>query len=206
MSEDHSFHAIMRQLDAGDEAAAAEIFHRFSRRLIARAHARLNARVRRTVDPEDVVHSVFRTFFRRQSEGQFEFDGWNGLWGLLVLLTLRKCGRAAESLHAACRDVRREVNREQLSDSEGNAWEAVARDPTPDEIVALAEIVEQIMGHLDPEQQRILALRLEGWSVREVSERVKLSERTVYRVQNAIKGRLGALCGLKDVDLESGDR
>ena len=61
-----------------------EIFQRFASQLIAKARDRLNPDIRRNLDPEDVVQSAYRTFFRRLDEGQFELANWDCLWGLFV--------------------------------------------------------------------------------------------------------------------------
>jgi DNA-directed RNA polymerase specialized sigma24 family protein len=53
-----------------DEQAARENFDRFARRLIGLARTRLDRRIRQKIDPEDVVQSVFRSFFTRH--------GWSG--------------------------------------------------------------------------------------------------------------------------------
>ena len=45
----------------------------------------------------------------RQAEGQFEVAGWNELWSLLAVITLRKCGHKVQHYRAACRDTRREA-------------------------------------------------------------------------------------------------
>ena len=94
MSTPDSFHDALDRLEAGDEDAAAEVFHRFASRLIRLAGTRLNTCVRRQVDPEDVVQSVFRSFFDRQAAGQFELENWNSLWSLLVRIVVRNAGAA----------------------------------------------------------------------------------------------------------------
>ena len=66
MSLPDSFDDVITRLRDGDSEAATEIFHRFAARLIALARTRLDSRVRQKVDPEDVVQSVFRSFFIRQ--------------------------------------------------------------------------------------------------------------------------------------------
>ncbi len=71
MGGETTFDDLMARLNDGDDEAAAEIFNRFVRRLIFLARSRLNAQVRQKEDPEDVVQSVFRSFFTRQVEGQF---------------------------------------------------------------------------------------------------------------------------------------
>ena len=56
------------------------------------------------------MQSVFKSFFRRHAEGQFDLSGWDSLWALLTVITLRKSGHKAKEYLAACRDVRREVH------------------------------------------------------------------------------------------------
>lgn len=50
-----------------------ELVDRYTRRLLELARRQLPERVRRRVDPEDVVQSVYRSFFRRLNDGQFNF-------------------------------------------------------------------------------------------------------------------------------------
>ncbi len=95
MEAETSSQVLIDQLRAGDCRAADAIFHRFAQRLVGMARNRLDGRVRQKVDAEDVVQSVFRSFFDRSARGEFDFANWEGVWGLLVLLTVRKCGRRA---------------------------------------------------------------------------------------------------------------
>jgi hypothetical protein len=46
--------------------------------------------LRRRVDPEDVVQSACRTFFRRASLGDFSLASKDDLWRLLLTITLNK--------------------------------------------------------------------------------------------------------------------
>ena len=109
MGGETTFDDLMARLNDGDDEAAAEIFNRFVRRLIFLARSRLNAQVRQKEDPEDVVQSVFRSFFTRQVEGQFEIGNWESLWAMLAVITLRKCGNRIEYFQAAKRNVQRNV-------------------------------------------------------------------------------------------------
>jgi RNA polymerase sigma-70 factor (ECF subfamily) len=164
------------------------VFRRFANRLVGLARARLAPRIRPKADPEDVAQSALKSFFLRHAEAPFELDGWDGLWSLLVVITVRKCGRRAAKLRAARRDIDREVP--PPADS-GPAWEVADPEPTPDEAVVLAETVEQLMAALpDPAERQALQLRLQGYTVPEISDQVKLSERTVHRVLARVKQRL----------------
>ena len=96
MSHGGSFDDLLARLRAGDGAAASEIFDRFAQRLAGLARIRLGERLRRKMDPEEVVQSAYKSFFIRFAEGQFELKTWDSLWALLTVLTVRKCGHRIE--------------------------------------------------------------------------------------------------------------
>src|SRR5262249_52863344 len=107
MTPQDSFTQLMTRLRAGDDAAAGAVFRRFAERLIGVGHRRVARRSRHKVDPEDMVQSVFRSFFFRAD--RLQPAGWDSLWGLLTLITVRKCIKRIEHEQARRRDVRREV-------------------------------------------------------------------------------------------------
>jgi RNA polymerase sigma-70 factor (ECF subfamily) len=193
MTKDDSFEVLMVRLRLGDGEAARQVFNRFAHRLIAVARERLDSRLRRKVDPEDVLQSVFRSFFVRFSEGQFEVKNWGSLWGLLTLITLRKCATRTAFFRATRRDVYREISPPPDCDDPGIAWDSVARDPSPTEAAMLTELVEQLLRGLDPREQEMITLHLQGYSIPEISEKVRRSERTVHRVLAHVRKRLSRL-------------
>src|SRR6187402_3281387 len=94
---------------ASDESRSTQAdFERFTRRLIGLARGHIDARLRHKVDLEDVVQSAYKSFFLRYGEGALATEGWDGLWGLLTVITLRKCADRARYHQAECRDVKRE--------------------------------------------------------------------------------------------------
>ena len=193
MTDEVPFSQLMAALRRGDGEAARTVFERYARRLIGLAATRLPDNVRSKVDPEDVVQSAFRSFFTRQANGQFELDDWDGLWTMLTVITVRKCGHRLEQLQAACRDVRREVA---LAGTQDDSWtdqEAVAATPTPVESLLLAETLESVMHSLRERDRPILSLRLQGYTVPEISANVGRSERTVHRILEGVRGHLQEL-------------
>ena len=72
MSED-SVELLDRFRD-GDDEAAHELFNRYVDRLVALARTRLSAQMKRRVEPEEVVQSAYRSFFRKAGEGKFTLD------------------------------------------------------------------------------------------------------------------------------------
>jgi RNA polymerase sigma-70 factor (ECF subfamily) len=191
MPTDDSFADVMARLRAGDDDAAAQVFRRFTRRLVALARARLDSRVRQKVDPEDVLQSVYKSFFLRCEQGKLSLGGWDNLWSLLTVITTRKCGRWARKFHTGRRDVAAEVPAAGACD-ESSVIELFSDDPSPAEAAMLSELVELLLRDLGERDGAILALALQGQSAAAISEQLGRPERTVYRVLERIKRRLQA--------------
>ena len=183
---DRSFDDLMTRLRAGEDAAAAEVFRRFTHRLIGLARSRLDHLIRGKVDPEDILQSVYRTFFSRHARNAFDLASWDSLWGMLTVITVRKCDYRRKYFRAA----RRDVGREAAPDAGATDAHVLARDPTPSEAARLTETVELLMRELSGREREMLALSLQGCAIPEVSARVGRTERTVQRVLKRVRERL----------------
>jgi RNA polymerase sigma-70 factor (ECF subfamily) len=117
-------------------------------------------------DIEDVIQSVYKSFFARYIEGQFEIDDWNELWGLLTIITLRKCANRRTYLKARRRDIRREVSTAQLYGPGGFGWDLVDREPSPYEAAALADTVQELFRGFDQIYRETISLILQGYPPR----------------------------------------
>jgi RNA polymerase sigma-70 factor (ECF subfamily) len=193
MSTDDSFEALMNRLRAGEEVAAAELFQRFAGRLIALARSRLDALVRQKVDPEDVLQSVFKSFFSRHREGNWDLADWDSLWSLLAQMTIRKCGRRAVYYHGQRRDVRREAAPRTDQQDSSFFREALNREPTPDEAAILTETIEELLRELEGYHRDIVQLSLQGYTSAEVAAETGVSERSVQRVLKRVRERIEKL-------------
>jgi RNA polymerase sigma-70 factor (ECF subfamily) len=78
---------IAARLKAGADSASPEIDEEYRGRLCQVVQREMNQRFRRKEDPEDVVQSAFRTFYRRNALGEFRIDSSGDLWGLLETIT-----------------------------------------------------------------------------------------------------------------------
>ena len=145
-----SFAKLEPKLRAGDQGAATEVFRRFGDRLIALARTKLDMRIRRKEDPEEVVQSAYGSFFSRYHAGNFDVSTWDSLWSLLTVITVRKCLNRTEYYLAQCRSVAGELDANSWDDAAAGLSEAIDREPTPLEAAVLGETVEQMMHGLDP--------------------------------------------------------
>jgi RNA polymerase sigma-70 factor (ECF subfamily) len=180
----------MARLRQGAPEAARAVFDRFARRLVALAASRLPPAVRAKVDGEDVAQSVFRTFFRRQAEGQFRLDSWDQMWTLLAVLTVRKCGQRLDEFRAARRDVAREQRHAPCPDPSAAELPVADPAPSPSEAAMLAETLQQVLAGLTERERPVVLLRLQGYTIAEVSRQLGCTERTVGRILKQVRDRL----------------
>jgi RNA polymerase sigma-70 factor (ECF subfamily) len=185
----NSFAEFLTRLHNQDDAAAQEFFGRFTHQLLALALRHIDAKLRHKVDPEDVVQSAYKSFFIRYTDGNLDVVNWNSLWGLLTLITVRKCAERAAYHRAERRDAAREVSPRR--GDEAAPWlEPLGREPTPLEAAVLSETVEQLLAGLDEDDRPVLELSLQGYTTREVSERLGRAERTVRLLREGVRHRL----------------
>lgn len=196
MTESPSFTDFLRELKAGDGEAARRVFERYSTRLIALARTRMSSAMRQGIDPDDIVQSVFKSFFRHQAAGEYDFENWKSLWGLLALITIRKCCRQARRQRTIKRDP---GQKRAQGDSDGvayGAWDLVSNEPTPHQSVVLAESLESVLRQLEPRERVVVSLSLQGLESAEVAAEIRGSERTVRRALQRARELLERECGL----------
>jgi RNA polymerase sigma-70 factor (ECF subfamily) len=177
---------LIRRLHEGDPKGADELFAHYARRLTRVAEQHLSRKLAGRLDGEDVVQSVFRTFFRRSAEGEFRIDGSAQLWRLLVKITLMKA-RAKARYHTA--EKRNVADEASLDDLEWLA-EAAAREPGPLEAALLVDQIETLLDGLPPLYCHILDLRLQGHGPSEIASTLGISRQTVQRALRLLRQRL----------------
>jgi RNA polymerase sigma factor (sigma-70 family) len=169
---------LLERFRGGDERAAEAIFARYFERLTALARSRLSARLARRIDPEDVVLSVYRSFFIEARAGRFALCRGGDLWRLLSSITRHKLLRQVRHQSAGRRACSAEVPLDQVD--EGRLT-GDPLDASPDEAAALADELELVFAHLDPFGRRVLELRLQGLQIHEIAADTGRSERSVRR-------------------------
>jgi RNA polymerase sigma-70 factor (ECF subfamily) len=177
--------SLLRRLRGGEEDAATALYLRYARRVQALAQAKTSAALARRVDPEDVVQSVFRTFFRRAAEGHYDVPEGDELWKLLLVISLNKIRTLAGFHRAAKRDVAKTVALE-------NSHSAEAAAASEEEALRVLEmIIAESLAGLPEAQQEMIRLRIEGHGVAEIADATRRSKRSVERVLQQFRSRLG---------------
>lgn len=187
MEDDRSGKLVARWR-AGDQQAAAELFRRYVDRLVALARSRLSRKAAQHVDPEDVVQSVYRSFFAEAREGRYDLKRGGDLWRLLVTITLHKLQKQVGRFNTQKRDIDQE--RDLGDDNAVLENHLAAPEPSPLEALALADQMEQVMRRLEPVERRMFELRLQGHTIDEIAAAIGCGERTVRRALTEIKQRL----------------
>ena len=173
---------LLSRLRGGEVDAATELYLRYADRLLRLARRQTSLNLASRFDPEDVVQSVFRTFFRRFSTGAYDVPEGSELWKLLLVISLNKLRRLGQHHRAAKRDARRTVGGEE-----------VTHLPKTDDGGAVAHLrltIQELLESLDATTCRIIELRMEGHEVQEIAQTVNRSKRTVERVLQTFRRRL----------------
>jgi RNA polymerase sigma factor (sigma-70 family) len=182
---------LLERFHDGDDRAADALFSRYFERLTLLARSRLSPRLASRTDPEDIVMSVYRSFFVGVRGGRFALSRGGDLWRLLASITRHKVLRQVRYQCADCRTVN--LERPLDRDDEGRI-PGRQPEPTPEDALALADELEQVLSRLDPLGRRVLELRLQGAQLSEIAADTGRSERTVRRtlagIRKLIAGRL----------------
>ncbi len=162
----------------------------YTRRLLELARRHLRDRVRRRVDLEDVVQSVYRSFFRRLNEGQFSFEDSLDVWRLLAAMTFHKARNAVKFHQRHRRDVRLDVPLDTGDTPSGPAAGAMEDTPDRHDLEMLFDCLEQLLAQLPENHRDIVLLRLDGPPIERIAPAVVvLRDAAVRRVGRAGEAR-----------------
>jgi RNA polymerase sigma-70 factor, ECF subfamily len=187
--DDVSVH-LLAKWRAGDEQAAAELFERYAKPLTALAKRRLPSRLGVRVDAEDIVQSVYRSFFVAARNGRYVLQRSGDLWRLLFGITMHKVQHQLRYHRAGKRDLNLEQSAGLQDGNFSAPDEVLAREEHVEEAVALSDLLEQAMADVDSTERRMIELRLQGYRVGEIAADAGRCVHTVLRVMDRFRKRL----------------
>jgi RNA polymerase sigma-70 factor (ECF subfamily) len=161
MSADPLFEDLVRRVRAGEREAAADLVRQFDPEIRRYIRLRLtDPALYRVFDSDDVLQSVLGNFFVRLIAGQYDLKEPEQLIRLLVTMA-----------HNKIVDYARKPTVRRTRNFDSSVWRAfAATGQSPGEIVANEEILREIQDRLTEAEKKILELRGEGRSWREVAD------------------------------------
>ena len=187
MSNPNNVSHWIDRVKCGDSVAPNRIWQHYFDRLLRSVRHRIQGQNRAVSDEEDIVLSVFDSFYVAAKKGRFpDLSDRDDLWRLLLRMSARKLI-----------DKRRHDGRQrrggdaQIHSLDGDAdriVEAIGDEPSPEMVLMVKESVELFfsrlrVGHL----QELAVAKLEGYSNRELAQRLGCSERTIERRLHLIR-------------------
>jgi RNA polymerase sigma-70 factor (ECF subfamily) len=179
---------LFRRLQQGSQDAATQLYLKYVHRLHALTQAQCSPQLARQVDAEDIVQSIFGSFFRGASQGFYEVPAGEELWKLFLVIALNKIRAKGNYHRAAKRDMRLTVRGEGLEDQV-----ATRGKKREDDLAFLQLTIAEALDRLPPQQKQMLTLRIEGYEVAEIAQMTSRSHRTVERILQQARERLTAL-------------
>jgi DNA-directed RNA polymerase specialized sigma24 family protein len=174
-------------LQAGDPAAAQQLWERYFHRLVGLARARLRGIPRAAADEEDVALSAFDSFCRAAEEGRFpQLDDRDSLWRLLVVLTARKAARLVRDEGRIKRGGAAKI--EAGAEAEVSLEQVLSREPDPEFAAAVTDECQRLLRLLGDKELEATALwRMEGYSAEEIGTKLGCAARSVKRKLQLIR-------------------
>ncbi|WP_417383161.1 RNA polymerase sigma factor [Gimesia sp.] len=175
---------LLKRFQAGDNDAAGALFERYFAQLDRFAERRMSPQLQRRVGSDDIAQSVYRSFFEKAREGQFQLEESGELWRLLAHLAGRKVMRKVEWNQAAKRSMKTE---QQMSAGDSlisgpGADLADNRAEDPQAAALINDAIEFVLQQLTPAWKEILEASHTNLDVPGIAESTGASETDVRRV------------------------
>ena len=172
---------LLSGVQAGEDEAASELYRRYAPRLFALAKKRWPAVLGGRLDPDDIIQSVFRTFFDHSREGLYHVAESGDLWSLLAVIVVNKIRVQQTRQFAAKRDVRR------TQGGDSAEWDEIS---AANDDSQMSLIIDELLESLPSDHRRVIELRLEGHDVATVAETIGRSKRSVERLLHECRERM----------------
>ena len=188
-SEEPSDRSLLQRIRHGNQDAASALYYRYAHRLRALVRAKRSPDLASRVDHEDIVQSVFKSFFRGVSRGSYDVPAGEELWNLFLVITLNKVRAKGIFHHAARRDVRLTVGEGDIDGSSG------VLNSDHDAFLLLKMAIDEALDRLPAQHKLVTHFRMEGDDVAEIARKTGRSKRSVERILQECREKLGHLLG-----------
>ena len=185
--------ALVRQSQEGSQEAAQLLFDRCRGPLLAVIRRVICPPLRRLYDSDDFLADTFAEIFARHFTDEV-LQSPARLWPYLKRIAENKvCDAERKHLGSQRHNIRREVSLDELK-SEECLW---STDLGPDEVLILNEVVEErlddLIVQLPSMLQRIVRLLRQGNNGLQISHRLGVEPKRVYRAMAWLKRKIADL-------------
>lgn len=186
MADTVEFAELMRQVRDGSEDAIRQLLDQYGDDVLRVIRRKLMKRLRTQYDSDDFYQAVWGSFFARR-ELLSQFDSPHQLMAFLRSMAGNK---VIDEVRHRLRQ-KRTITREQPLDSDlrSNSG-AIAQEPTPSEVAVAREQMDHLVEEQPSLYQRIVQLRVDGATYREIAEQTGMHERSVRRVMRRLSRRM----------------
>jgi RNA polymerase sigma factor (sigma-70 family) len=176
---DRLVNGLFSRARAGDQAAWEELFHQCYPKVIRAVRRRLtSAALRSQYDSTDFANDAWKSLVAKQ--GRFDFPTVDHLIAYLVKVARSKVIDEDRRMHSLKNDVGR--NRPIAGGGDGaGPRDLPSRGPTASQVVIERETLENLRSGLGEVQRKIIDLRVEGHSSKEIAIQVGWHVRHVQR-------------------------
>ena len=179
---------LMRRFRDGEQDAASALYLRYAGRLQTLANHQTSDKLSLRLASDEIVQSVFRTFFRRVSDGQYSDVDGDDLWRLFLVIALNKIRSSADYHQAKKRDVRKTVAGDDLIGHQP------ARESEQSVAYAVLKMtIDELLETLPESHREIVRLRIDGHTLPEVAAKTGRALRSTERILQEFRQRLLAI-------------
>lgn len=173
------FAELLARAGTGDRAAEEAIVREYEPKVRMVARVLLGPALRPYLESGDLAQSVHRSIILGLREGRFSFAGPEQLVGLALTILRRKAAKHWRKLQRQQRLSGDRPANGELADTLANLADSQA---DPAEQAQYRDQLRRLCDELDHTEQRVLALRLDGFMLAEIADELGVS-RVALRVR-----------------------
>ena len=197
-----SLATMLSRLKSGDESAASEILERYESQVRLVVRRFLPRVLRSRFDSQDIMQSVWRSFFQKVREEKSANSGTNPAVSEKPVQEFQDSAQLFAFLSRMARNkvidqYRREtsqksdVHRQRTMYGEsGEDLDPPAPDESPAEVAEAADEYSHWRSLVPEDRQELIDMKADGLSTREIGVKLGISERTVQRVLEDLRQRV----------------
>lgn len=185
---------MINGLKAGDTAAQFQIWQKYTdaiERFAQRTQQRYATR-NEDAGAEDIAAMVLKSVIIRAQDGCFpNLNDEKGLWALILEITKRKVLNQKRAEEAQKRPPTVSEIALSKGDDDGFSLDDFASAEIPDEdCQVFVDLIEELFKDLDDEHREVALLRLQGYKVREIADRIGRPISTTELRLRSLKAKL----------------